>query len=404
MVLHQKDLITHPAQKPKLLQPDCPVYLHAYVRTVTKQELSACVQMRFINRCEQTVESLFLRVRGIDAQGNTSFEQNDVALTSCHAEPHTVFGEEQPIFLPRRFAEALEITVERVLFEDGMIWRRMPSHLLLRAEDTDWIDCECGMKNPPNAAQCAFCGKPIVVCEAEEIAEEPIEEVAEPEEVSEEIAVEEVEEAIAEEPIDEPIAEEPIDEPQEEPAPVEEALPIILPIVEEVFEPVVEEIPEPVVEECVEDACEPMVEECIEEVEAEAIVEEATEPMPVAEVEPEAEVEPAPEGLEDAAEEPACVAEVVSPVIPACDIAQCEEIMSETAALLRELMARSAAIKGEPLPTAEEPQSTEPEAPQEPEAAPRKRKTLLIIFWVLFILTLVAVGLLFYFNPNGLLY
>jgi len=95
-------------------------------------------------------------------------------------------------------------------------------------------------------------------------------------------------------------------------------------------------------------------------------------------------------------------AAVPSPEASVYDLAQAEQIMSETAALLREMMARSAAARGESLPPPEQAQEAEASEQPEPEAAPRKRKTLLVIFWVLFVLTLIAVGILIYLNPNGM--
>lgn len=399
-MLHQRDLVTRPVQKPKLLQPDCPVYLHAYVCTVSAQGLAACVQMRFINRGEQTVESLFLRVRGIDAQSNTSFEQNDIIL-AVHAGPHSVFGEEQIFFLPRRFAESLEITVERVLFENGMIWRKMPSHQLLRTEESGWIDCECGMKNPPDAEACAFCAKPLKKDETEaaeatveEATVEIAEELTETTEERTEEATQTAEEALAE--IAEDAAEATAEVAEEVPEAAEEAteevsqkaveaVPVILPIpesiVEEISEPIAEEAPEPAVEESVEP-------------EQTELAEEVTPSEPEAEAV--AEVQDAP------AEAPVAEAAVTSSEASVYDLAQCEQIMSETAALLREIMARSAAARGESLPVPVQTEQSEEAELSEPEAPPRKRRTLLVIFWVLFLLTLVAVGLLIYFNPNGM--
>ncbi len=440
-MLHQRDLVTRPAQKPKLLQPDCPVYLHAYVCTVTKQGLAACAQMRFINRGEKTVESLFLRVRGIDAQGNTSFEQNDITLVA-RAEPHSVFGEEHVFFLPRRFADALEITVERVLFEDGMIWRRMPLHQLLRADEAGWIDCECGMKNPPNAEACAFCAKPLKKEEpcaveadapeeaAEEVAEAaeetaemteeaPVEaaetteetsveateesaetteeasvEAAEAVEMAEEASVEAAEEAVetAEEAsaeIAEEVAEASEEVTEEITEEAVEAVPVILPIPEPVAEESIESIAEEVPEAIAEKIAEPFAEEL-----SEAVADDCVEAESVAE--PASAVQDAP------VEAPVAEAVVATPENSVYDLAQCEQIMSETATLLREIMARSAAARGEDLPTPEQAEEAAASEQPEPEAAPRKRRTLLIIFWVLFLLTLVAIGLLIYFNPNGM--
>lgn len=397
-MLHQRDLVTRPAQKPKLLQPDCPIYLHAYVCTVTKQDLAACVQMRFVNRSEQTVDSLFLRVRGIDAHGNTSFEQNDVSLAACHAAPHSMFGEEHALFLPRRFAEALEITVERVLFEDGMIWRRMPSHLLVTAEEAGWIDCECGMKNPSDAMRCAFCAKPVIPCmeeapATEAVAEESLEEIAytPAETVSE--ASENVEEIFEEaEDIPAEIPQEEMPEEAIEPfSPLEETDPLELPVLASVPE-----------ENAAEAETETIAEEDVEtapETEIAPALEAETEPVVEAEPEPISEVQ------DMSSEQPVCEAEIVSPEEPVCDLAQCEQIMSETATLLREIMARSAAAKAQAVPTPEPTEKTEEIsiAPtvEEPQ---RKSKTLHTIFWVLAVLAVIAVALLFYFNPNGLLY
>lgn len=188
-MLGAKVFLRRNMQKPRLLQPDCPVYLHAYTCSVEQQSSAAYVQMRFVNRSEHVVGSLFLRIRGLDADGNESYQLGALPIAACHALPHTAFAEEHVLLLPPKPMQSLQITVETVMFEDGMIWRRMPHHALMTAEEAGWVTCSCGMKNPADAQRCGFCGCPL-----QKLAETVEESAAKPEEmpVIEEAVIEEL--------------------------------------------------------------------------------------------------------------------------------------------------------------------------------------------------------------------
>ena len=82
-------------------------------------------------------------------------------LPACGAGPHTIFGEERLLLLDREAVYGLRVTVQRVLFEDGMLWRRLPEQALCPAANAAWPCCSCGMPNPPDAEVCALCGREL---------------------------------------------------------------------------------------------------------------------------------------------------------------------------------------------------------------------------------------------------
>lgn len=157
-----RNFVYYPMAKPKRIQPDSPVYVHAYTLAVQQQTGASFAQFRLVNRSEQVVHSVFLHVVGLDAMGHACYDIGFLPLPACHAQPHTDFGEEHALFLPESCACALEVWVEDVLFGDGMIWRKQAKHKIMTPEEAGWTECSCGMKNPAEAVSCAFCGKQFV--------------------------------------------------------------------------------------------------------------------------------------------------------------------------------------------------------------------------------------------------
>lgn len=149
----------YPMEKPKRIQPESPVYIYAYTLAVQQETGASFVQVRLVNRSDRIVHSVFLRVTGLDAQGKHCYEVRFLPLPGCNAKPHSDFGEDHVLFLPEAGVRSLEIMVEDVLFDDGMIWRKQDKHELLTPEQAGWKSCKCGMKNPGEAESCAFCGK-----------------------------------------------------------------------------------------------------------------------------------------------------------------------------------------------------------------------------------------------------
>ncbi len=153
--------IRKPIQKPKKLQPDCPVRLYSYMCSVEQRSGAHCVQLRFVNCAAKQVDSLFLRIRGVGTNGDICYTMESVPLASCYAQPRTVFGERRRLSLPSIAVAELEITVEWVLFSDGMLWKRLPSHRFDSPEDLGMVRCACGMWNEADADHCSFCIHPV---------------------------------------------------------------------------------------------------------------------------------------------------------------------------------------------------------------------------------------------------
>ena len=153
------EFVRKPMQKPRKLQPDCPVRLYSYVCNVEKQSRMHCAQLRFVNCTDRQVDSLFLRVSGMGTDGKPRYTLESVPLAGCRAEAKSVFGEERLIFLPATDIEELEITVEWVLFSDGMIWKRLPEHAFDAPEALGMGQCDCGMWNATE--RCVYCARTV---------------------------------------------------------------------------------------------------------------------------------------------------------------------------------------------------------------------------------------------------
>ncbi len=163
-----------PMRKPGRIQPECPVYLYSYGLAVQRSTGAAFVQLRLVNRWESRVHSVFLHITGKDMAGEELYELRYVPLVDCGGEAHKDFGEEQALFLPEGQVETLDVEIEDVLFEDGMIWRRQMGQQLLTAEEAGWVTCSCGMKNPKEAGTCCYCRKALTSVPAETSAESQV--------------------------------------------------------------------------------------------------------------------------------------------------------------------------------------------------------------------------------------
>lgn len=160
----------HPTQMQTILQPECPVYIHCSRRCTDQKSGTSFVQIRMVNRSERLICSVFLRIEGVRADGTAAYLLPEVVLADCNAAPHTVFGEERLTVLGREAVQSLNITVVRVCFADGMLWRKLPGQRVTTAREVGWLPCTCTMLNPPKAEHCALCGRSLSA------QEEPVEE------------------------------------------------------------------------------------------------------------------------------------------------------------------------------------------------------------------------------------
>lgn len=150
-------------QRQTILQPESPVYVHCYRRCTDQKSGTPFVQVRMVNRSDRLICSVFLRIEGVRADGSVAYTLSEVVLADCNALPHSVFGEERLIVLGREAVQGLRITVLRVCFADGMLWRRLPGQMLTTAQEAGWNPCVCTMPNPPKAERCALCGRLLSV-------------------------------------------------------------------------------------------------------------------------------------------------------------------------------------------------------------------------------------------------
>lgn len=164
--------VRKPMQKPKRIQPDCPVRLYSYLCSVEKRSGAHCLQLRLVNGADRRVESLFLRISGLDGDGKACYTLESVPMANCAAEPHGVFGEDRTIFLPSVEVAELEITVEWVIFSDGMLWKRLPEHRFDTPEALGMAQCTCGMWN--GEGRCGYCARPVVQPVAQPVQEAPL--------------------------------------------------------------------------------------------------------------------------------------------------------------------------------------------------------------------------------------
>ena len=144
-----------------LLQPESPVLVYCSRRCTEADTGAVFAQVRMVNRTDRTVTTVILQIEGLDPAGTVRYTQQDIILAECRAAPHSLFGEERMLVLPRETVASLRITVERVAFSDGTSWRKLPEQELQTAEQAGWKSCACGMPNPAENTVCDLCGKEL---------------------------------------------------------------------------------------------------------------------------------------------------------------------------------------------------------------------------------------------------
>lgn len=163
-------LVLMPLQKQTDLQPECPVYIHCTRRSVDKRTGAAFLQLRMVNRSDWRIDAVFLRIEGLDRHGKQCFVMPEVIVPQCNARPNTIFGEERLLAIDRAPAARLLVTVERVSFMNGLLWRKGDGQKPVKS--SSWKICTCAMPNPPNAAKCRLCGRSFVAAQPEVVFEE----------------------------------------------------------------------------------------------------------------------------------------------------------------------------------------------------------------------------------------
>ena len=133
MVQNDRFLL-HEMQKQTILQPESPVYIHCSRLCTEKKSGANFLQVRMVNRSDRLVGSIFLGIEGLNPDGTVLFSIREAVIGDCNALPHSVFGENRLLALGCREPSEVRLTVERVVFADGMIWRRLPGQQLTSAE------------------------------------------------------------------------------------------------------------------------------------------------------------------------------------------------------------------------------------------------------------------------------
>ena len=148
-------------QRHELLQPQCPVYLHCSRICSDPRSGASFAQLRLVNRSDWAIRTVLVSIECLNADGRICDTLRERFLVNCNALPHSVFGEEQLLALSHEPIEALRVTIERVLFSDGLSWRRLPEQRIVTVQEAGWRRCSCAMPNPPEASGCLLCGKPL---------------------------------------------------------------------------------------------------------------------------------------------------------------------------------------------------------------------------------------------------
>lgn len=153
--------ITMETYKQPEIQPDSPVYIHCSRRCMEQSTGAMFLQVRLVNRTNEPIQTVILQIEGLSECGVVLYTMRDVILAECNARPHTAFGENKILALEHTPVHRVRITVERVAYEDGIIWRRQSGQKLLSAQKEGWNACRCGMRNPPEATFCELCGRAL---------------------------------------------------------------------------------------------------------------------------------------------------------------------------------------------------------------------------------------------------
>lgn len=165
-------------QRQTLLQPDCPVYIPCTRRSVARDSGDIFLQVRMVNCAEQEISAVFLCVEGLDFCGQACYQVRELPIAGCAAAPHSFFGENRLLVLPRTRTASLRVTVERVIFSDGTHWRRQPESHLCSAQEAGRMVCACGLPNPPKRERCLLCGRTLVPAVSAEAPSAPQESAA----------------------------------------------------------------------------------------------------------------------------------------------------------------------------------------------------------------------------------
>lgn len=167
--------ITMETCKQPEIQPDSPVYIHCSRRCKEEKTGAMFLQVRLVNRTDAPIRTVLLQVEGLSEYGTVLYTMRDMILAECKAKPHAVFGENKILALEHTPVARVRITVEKVVYEDGIIWRRRKGQGLVSAREKGWHSCTCGMRNPPEATLCELCGKALRTEKLpEEVQEEPV--------------------------------------------------------------------------------------------------------------------------------------------------------------------------------------------------------------------------------------
>lgn len=143
------------------IQPDSPVYIHCSRRCKERSTDAEFLQIRLVNRTDQGIRTVVLQIEGLSEYGVVLYTMRDMILAECDAKPHSAFGEDKILALEHTPIHRVRITVEKVVFEDGTLWRRNQAQALISAQEAGWNTCVCGMRNPPQAQYCELCGNAI---------------------------------------------------------------------------------------------------------------------------------------------------------------------------------------------------------------------------------------------------
>ncbi len=79
------------------------------------------LQLRMRNLTDRLICSVFLTIEGFALSGKRVFRMREVIVPDCNAKSGELFGEARMIAIEAITADT-RITVERVVFDDGMIW------------------------------------------------------------------------------------------------------------------------------------------------------------------------------------------------------------------------------------------------------------------------------------------
>lgn len=154
------DFVLMPTAYQRLIQEGSPVHVQCSRCCTERRSGAAFIQVRLLNRSDRPIRSVYLRLEGLDAQGRCAFIMDEIVLADLDAAGHSIFGEDRIIAL-EQCCDCVHISIRRVVFADGNLWRCTAEPRLTAPEALDWDQCPCGCWNMPDAAQCTFCGRSL---------------------------------------------------------------------------------------------------------------------------------------------------------------------------------------------------------------------------------------------------